>query len=772
MAKQTILIELQVVDKNATKSTKDFKQSVDGVTKAQQDYFKALQPNNLQIEKYKILTAQATAATKQKAIAEMNAAAATKEGRTQSGLNNAILLETGRLASDASYGFTAIANNLSQVVSLFGSFVKTQGGVIASFKELGRSLIGSGGILIAIQLLISFGPKIFEFFQGMLGQSRLLAETFKDAGSTVEDSAGKFETYVGTLESATKSSSEKAKAIKKLNEEFPEYISSLEQAGISLDDVKNGTDAAKKANDEYRDSLLELAMARAAQNKIDELAAEQLQAEIDFKQELKDKSYEVTEQRYKEILAQREELRQSGITGAALEKAENRIGTAQERRYVNARSRFEESQDALKEQIETLVEYTKIEDKEADSGGRGGRGIRAKNFKQQLLNLEKLEESYRKKSIRDDILTEEEKISNQDLFEKEDLRIRLEAFKNRQDLRLKEFKDEQDLRLKELKESDATAGEIAEAEAKVRDAKIKAEAEVRESKIKAEQEAADVLVQIKAKTNTKFMMLETKRMEAEGKILEDLANKKIDLLKSELDYYVSDEYVQKKEAKLQQDVADAEFNLKFNSKNIEERAANEKKLFEAQTVLREEELANDVAYYEKKAAVQMQYVGFTEQVGSLIGKLAGDNEKMQEIALLIEKGAATAKVVIETQKANQIALATITSYAGTPLASATPFIKAQMVRNKIGAGLAIANIWATSTKSKSAGGGGGAGDGGGAGNVIQAPEFNVVGASPESQLAQTVSSAQAAPVKAFVVSKDISTQQELDRNTTDVASFG
>jgi len=32
-----------------------------------------------------------------------------EQNRTNTGLNNAILLETGRLASDASYGFTAIA---------------------------------------------------------------------------------------------------------------------------------------------------------------------------------------------------------------------------------------------------------------------------------------------------------------------------------------------------------------------------------------------------------------------------------------------------------------------------------------------------------------------------------------------------------------------------------------------------------------------------------------------------------------------------------------
>jgi hypothetical protein len=60
----------------------------------------------------------------------------------------------------------------------------------------------------------------------------------------------------------------------------------------------------------------------------------------------------------------------------------------------------------------------------------------------------------------------------------------------------------------------------------------------------------------------------------------------------------------------------------------------------------------------------------------------------------------------------------------------------------------------------------------GGGNVIQAPDFNVVGASQTSQLAETVAEQQAKPVKAFVVGKDISTQQELDRNITNTASFG
>ena len=72
----------------------------------------------------------------------------------------------------------------------------------------------------------------------------------------------------------------------------------------------------------------------------------------------------------------------------------------------------------------------------------------------------------------------------------------------------------------------------------------------------------------------------------------------------------------------------------------------------------------------------------------------------------------------------------------------------------------IAAISSTQFNSKSLGGAGGK-----SGVQVEAPDFNVVGASPESQLAQSVSAQQMKPIKTFVVSKEITNQQEFDRNT-------
>ncbi len=211
----------------------------------------------------------------------MNAAAATKKGRAQSGLNNAILLESGRLASDLNYGFTAIANNLGQLVTLFGSFAETNGGVVASFKQLIKSLWGMGGVLIGVQLLIAFGPDILKFMKDLTGFGNKLKDAFDDISSSIGDSTGKFELYIKTLEDSTKSDKEHQDAVKQLNKEFPEYIKNLKDAGLTIDDVKNKTDNAAKVNDIQRKTIMKLAMARAAQSQIEDEAAKLLQLNID-----------------------------------------------------------------------------------------------------------------------------------------------------------------------------------------------------------------------------------------------------------------------------------------------------------------------------------------------------------------------------------------------------------------------------------------------------------------------------------------------------------
>ena len=103
--------------------------------------------------------------------------------------------------------------------------------------------------------------------------------------------------------------------------------------------------------------------------------------------------------------------------------------------------------------------------------------------------------------------------------------------------------------------------------------------------------------------------------------------------------------------------------------------------------------------------------------------------------------------------------------------------KAEHAINNISAGLGIAaSTAATATALGALGKGGGIkggsiGSEGGASAVQPTqPQFNIVGTSGTNQLAQSLSDQP--PIQAYVVSTEMSSQQELDRNRQDTATFG
>lgn len=242
MASKKILVDIMVVDKNATRTIKKTTEAVDGLAKSTEQL-----------------------------------SGRTSKNKAESGLNNAILMETGRLASDASYGFQGMANNIGQLVSLFQIAKTNSGGLNAVFRDLKTSILGTGGILIGLQVLISFLPQIAKYFKNAKKEAGEFAGAFDNLRESVGGTAGDFEIYIKTLQSSTKSSEEKADAIFNLNKEFPDYIANLDNAGISLEDVANNTDDAVRATNDYRQTILDLAVAQAAQEKIRELQSEKIE---------------------------------------------------------------------------------------------------------------------------------------------------------------------------------------------------------------------------------------------------------------------------------------------------------------------------------------------------------------------------------------------------------------------------------------------------------------------------------------------------------------
>lgn len=691
MAEQKILISIQIQDKAA-------KKTIDATSSSL---------NKL--------------ATSQKKVGK-----ATDQTRATSGLNNAILMETSRLASDASFGFTAIANNLSQLINLFKASKDATGSFAQSIKSL---FTIQSALLIGVQLLITYGSDLFKLFKDLAGGGDLLKETFKDAGSEVSSTAGKFETYIRTLQDSNKSQEEQKKAIQALNKEFPEYINQLDKANVSLVDVANNTSEAAEQNDIYRESLVKLAMARAAQNKIDELVAEQLQNEVDAKNELKkvsDLSIEQAEKLSKsldETINKRESEVTSIRKKTSIRREEVREDDIAVKRIIDNRDKENKKLD---EQIDALIEYTQIQTNTAKKGSRNRNRI----FKEADLDFEK------------EILSSQQRIEKLEARHEKDLiEIKISAMGEKAVLKQAEFEQDQSRRLRDFLQSEATLKQKQLAEERYNNSI----AESKESLYK-------YLIQLDNEYNATISDLEERReledLSAFGKALQTFNTERLKFQEQFLKSYTDSEIDRVEVAKQLE-------NDRFNNEMLNLKAIRDQRIADGETTYEiDQQILNaEKANSETKIALAEQErdakIAIANQVGNAIIAVAGEGST-------VGKAASVAMAIMNTKEAFTAALGA-KPYGVWNIAQAAAVLAMGMKQVK--------DIMAVKIPGKDP-------STSGTGAVIEAPAFNVVGASQTSQLAETVAGQQAKPIKAFVVGKDISTQQELDRNTTNTASFG
>jgi hypothetical protein len=237
----------------------------------------------------------------------------------------------------------------------------------------------------------------------------------------------------------------------------------------------------------------------------------------------------------------------------------------------------------------------------------------------------------------------------------------------------------------------------------------------------------------------------------------------------------------------------------FNQKIENAREARREKEAQARQrdILKSIRYANELIKIEQNRLkaeqnIQTQRVGFAEQVAGILTSIAREGSTLAKVGLVLEKGAAIADIIIKSQQsiatqtaATQAANMQVTAaYASIPFFGPTiagrqialnqAMLAKGIAATKLSAGLSVAGILATSLTSTGAGIQGSAPASGTSSSApqIQAPAFNVVGATQESQLAQAISGQDDKPLKAFVVASDISTAQELERSTIEGASIG
>jgi len=208
-----------------------------------------------------------------------------------------------------------------------------------------------------------------------------------------------------------------------------------------------------------------------------------------------------------------------------------------------------------------------------------------------------------------------------------------------------------------------------------------------------------------------------------------------------------------------------------------------------------------------KKNINEEYVSWVSGLSNIFKTIAGENEALAKVGVVLEQGAAIASIVIRTQAANakikaeaaeqasvtsargiaSVAQGSMMSAAGNPMgtlligagktaiASSKGILASaatRVLKNNIGSGISIAKILATNLGSGSVGGGGGGDTGSGGESGGRTFDFNLVGNTGVNQLAQGIAGQFDQPIQAYVVASQMTSQQQMDATIQSNASIG
>jgi hypothetical protein len=257
----------QSLQKTLAQAEKDLKSFTDELKRTSN--VDALQAVNKKIEVTK------------KQIQDIKAIGAGTFDKYNKSANTAIQTTTnlGRVVQDAPYGFIGIANNLNPLLEGFQRLKAETGSTKLAFKSLGQSLLGAGGIGIAVSLasaaLVLFGDKLFGASKAAKkaeDEVKKFKETVEGIASSIGKEASAVAGLVAVLSNETETRQRKIDALKQLKDLQPEIFNGLKLEG---DQVVGLT----SAYDKYLKSLSLVLAAKIKQAQLEKILTDILEAE-------------------------------------------------------------------------------------------------------------------------------------------------------------------------------------------------------------------------------------------------------------------------------------------------------------------------------------------------------------------------------------------------------------------------------------------------------------------------------------------------------------
>lgn len=175
------------------------------------------------------------------------------------------LMNFSRIAQDAPFGIIGIGNNITATAESFGHLVKETGSAGSALKAVAGSIIGTGGILLAVSLVTSGltymaqnGITVADVFNKLTGtfneNAKALREAQIEGAKAASEEIITMKSLVSIAQDETKSRENRLLAVKKLQDEYPSYFGNL-----SKEAILNGN--VTKKVDELTSALLSRAVA-------------------------------------------------------------------------------------------------------------------------------------------------------------------------------------------------------------------------------------------------------------------------------------------------------------------------------------------------------------------------------------------------------------------------------------------------------------------------------------------------------------------------------
>jgi len=652
----------------------------------------------------------------------------------QTGAATSATLEFGRVLSDAPYGIRGVANNVQQLASnlfFMGKQVDATTGKTIGFggamKQLGKNLLGPAGVLVAFQGFIALidwmsnrtskAEKQINTFNEALTENNLKVEKMKVLASIVNDNTASIET----------------------------------QKDAMIDLKKLGFDPAKKSLDEFIESQEKLAVVNASIKAVEDLLADVLKRRLDLNIRAKKEFtefYKMLNEKSVGINIQEAVLDQLKLDKSELDKEEGEI----KKQYQDLITRAFDLTDVKTKGtsgIGKLSPFKTPEELELDV--ESSMSAIDKLARQTELIQLNTEEKARLSMVK----SEEDKTFIKEEYARRRLDI-TEKFEKKamEDKKLSDIKSAAESNIAYQKKIDK---DLVAFEAKLRkEGKALTDAEKKmlqnaktvasDKKKNANEELMSTVAQIEEQYGKLFpfweQMAAARRTaigqgktigDAEEFTLEDGLKKYMEL-QSSMTSFLSSEY-------------DRQLTIEQNKTNALNNELNQRLL--------NEDLSKD-----ERERIQLQ--------------IARNDENLRKKQEAIEKKR------FKLNKAANIANATINTFLGasqviaddTLPSLAKPFVVAATIASGL---LQVAAI-ARQKFQSSAGSGGAIGaaagsNGGGEGDSREF-NFNLAGSTQSNQLTQSIASQLSQPIQTYVVSSEITTQQQLDLNIANTATIG